>query len=230
VWNPDEIREWARRDYEDAWVGTKSLLKEKGRRVKWERGEGKPHPVMKLAQKVRRILLSYGFEEVINPSIVPEEEVKRQYGPEAPVILDRVFYLAGLPRPDIGISREKAEEIRQVAPGVGEGEIKELQAVFREYKEGKLSADDLVEEIVRRLGVRQEQATAILALFPEFTSLTPIPTRLTLRSHMTALWFPTLASLQDRKPLPIKLFSIGTKFRREQRQDGMGGGGWRSAT
>jgi len=219
VWNPDEIREWARRDYEDAWVGTKSLLKEKGRRVKWERGEGKPHPVMKLAQKVRRILLSYGFEEVINPSIVPEEEVKRQYGPEAPVILDRVFYLAGLPRPDIGISREKAEEIRQVAPGVGEGEIKELQAVFREYKEGKLSADDLVEEIVRRLGVRQEQATAILALFPEFTSLTPIPTRLTLRSHMTALWFPTLASLQDRKPLPIKLFSIGTKFRREQRQD-----------
>jgi len=36
---------------------------------------------------------------------------------------------------------------------------------------------------------------------------------------MTTAWFLTLASLQYRKPLPIKLFSVGLRFRREQRED-----------
>jgi len=38
---------------------------------------------------------------------------------------------------------------------------------------------------------------------------------------MTSIWFPVLAALQDKKPLPIKLFSIGLKFRREQRLDSL---------
>ena len=219
MWNPEEIRELSRKNYEQAWLETAKYLEARGRHIKWRRGEGKPHPVMELVQKLRRILLSLDFEEVNNPCIIPEEDVKKQYGPEAPVILDRVFYLAGLPRPDIGIGREKVEAIMRVAPSLSEDDIRELQKIFREYKEGKVDSDDLVEEMVKRLEVRQEEATAILALFPELTGLEPIPTRLTLRSHMTALWFPTLAALQDWKPLPLKLFSIGLKFRREQRQD-----------
>jgi len=218
-WDPKEIRRKAQEDYEATWLETASLLHREGRFFKWEKEPGKPHPVCELIQRLRQILLSYGFEEVLNPTIVPDSEVRRQYGPEAPVILDRVFYLAGLPRPDIGMSSEKVEEIRRIIPGAGEELVEKLKAVFRAYKEGRIEADDLVEEMVHVLGIRPEQATAVLALFPELTTLTPVPTRLTLRSHMTALWFPVLAALQDKRPLPIKLFSIGLKWRREQKLD-----------
>lgn len=36
---------------------------------------------------------------------------------------------------------------------------------------------------------------------------------------MTSAWFLTLAALQHRKPLPIKLFSVDVRFRREQQED-----------
>jgi len=36
---------------------------------------------------------------------------------------------------------------------------------------------------------------------------------------MTAAWFSTISSLIKKKVLPLKLFSIGTKFRKEQQQD-----------
>ena len=42
-----------------------------------------------------------GFDEAENPIIVDEQEVYRQFGPEAMAVLDRVFYLGGLPRPNV---------------------------------------------------------------------------------------------------------------------------------
>jgi len=220
-WEPREIRRRAREDYEATWLETASLLRRDGRFMRWTKEKpGKRHPVCELIQRLRDILSSYGFDEVINPTIIPDSEVRRQYGPEAPIILDRVFYLAGLPRPDLGIRAELVEKITgEIVPGAGEELVEGLRAIFSAYKEGAIEADDLVEEMVKRLSIRPEQATAILALFPELTTLTPVPTRLTLRSHMTALWFPVLAALQDRRPLPIKLFSIGLKWRREQKLD-----------
>jgi len=219
MWEPEKIKRKAQKDYEKAWVETASLLKKSGRKILWKKTTGKPHPVNSLIQKIRKTLLSYGFEELINPSIVPEEDVRRQYGPEAAVILDRIFYLAGLPRPDIGLSQKKTLQIRRIVPSFSANNVKKLQRIFREYKEGKIEGDDLVEEIVNRLRIETAEATAILGLFPELRKLTSIPSKLTLRSHMTALWFLVLAALQHKKPLPMKLFSIGTKYRREQKLD-----------
>jgi O-phosphoseryl-tRNA synthetase len=73
--------------------------------------------------------------------------------------------------------------------------------------------------MVRELGLREEQASGILSLFPEFRGLKPVPTDLTLRSHTTAGWFLVLREMIKRRPLPLQLFSIGLKFRREQRLD-----------
>ena len=219
MWNPKEIRELAEKDYEKTWIKSVKFLRKSGKTIEWIKVPGKPHPVNDLIFQIRRILLSYGFEEVINPCIVSEDEVKRQYGPEAPVILDRVFYLAGLPRPDIGLSKKKISEIMRIAPNFNSDKVEELKRIFREYKEGLINADDLVEEMVLRLNLRTEEATAILGLFKEFTELKPIPSKMTLRSHMTALWFPILSIIQNKRPLPIKLFSIGIKFRREQKLD-----------
>jgi O-phosphoseryl-tRNA synthetase len=73
--------------------------------------------------------------------------------------------------------------------------------------------------MVRELGLKEEQASGIISLFSEFRELKPIPTDLTLRSHTTAGWFLVLREMIRREPLPLQLFSIGPKFRREQRLD-----------
>ena len=176
------------------------------------------HPVSSLNQRLRQVFLDLELEEVINPSIVNEAEVYKQYGPEAPIILDRVFYLAGLPRPDIGVSNTEMGKIQVIAPGFRSKES--LEDLLRDYKRGAIDSDDLTVQMAQRLGLDERQVIRIIDdVFPQFKMLEPIATRKTLRSHMTALWFPALASLQHEQPLPIRLFAIGPRFRREQRED-----------
>jgi O-phosphoseryl-tRNA synthetase len=177
---------------------------------------GKPHLVQNLIQKVRDIFLEMGFDEIENPVLVPEDDVYKQYGPEAPVILDRVYYLAGLPRPDIGIGEDQVRLIKKINDAI---EITDFKRLLRDYREGVIESDNLIEEIVRRLEITTTQAMKVIGLFQGFRDLVPEPTKTTLRSHMTSAWFPTIAAMQDRTPLPMKLFSIGLRFRREQKVD-----------
>jgi len=206
----------AQKDYEKTWAETEKLVKVKGKHFTLT-DKKRPHPLFDLITRTRNIFLELGFEEVITPLITEECHVYLQYGPEAPVILDRIFYLAGLPRADIGISKEKISEIKKIMPHFNE--VKELQHIFRRYKRGEIESDDLTETLVKQLKLREEQATKIISLFPEFQELKPLPTKLTLRSHTTSSWFPILKEMQFQEPLPLQLFSIGPKFRREQRLD-----------
>jgi len=179
---------------------------------------GREHPVAAMNQKFREVFLELGLDEMINPAIVDDIHVYKQYGPEAPLILDRVFYLAGLERADIGLSKAKLEAIRKIAPDFSRED--ELQSLFREYKEAQIEADDFLEEMALRLKLPGSAAAEILdTVFPEFKELKPVPTHRTLRSHMTSNWFPVLQSVRGKRPLPVKLFSVGSRFRREQRQD-----------
>ncbi|MDI6785214.1 MAG: O-phosphoserine--tRNA ligase [bacterium] len=179
---------------------------------------GKENPVSALNVQLREIFLELGFDEIINPMIVDEREVYLQYGPEAPLILDRVYYLAGMDRADIGLSDNKIEKIKEIIPNFNR--IKEMQWFLRKFKEGKIEGDDFVEEMVKELRISEQQALELIdKVFLELKELNPIPYKKTLRSHMTALWYSTLVSFQDRRILPLNLFSIGPRFRREQRQD-----------
>jgi O-phosphoseryl-tRNA synthetase len=211
-----KIRAGAKKDYEAAWLETAKLIKKEGRLFSLQK-KGKPSELQELIEKARQTLVQLGFVEISVPTIIEKKEVFAQYGPEAPVILDRVFFLAGLERPDIGISRKKLQEIRRIVPKFDK--VKELQGIFRRYKEGAIPADDLVEVLMKMLGMREEQASELLSLFSEFQKLEPISTDLTLRSHTTAGWFLVLKEMLKREPLPLQLFSIGQKFRREQRLD-----------
>ncbi len=205
------------RDYEKAWLMSKNLLKEKGRLLRLK-PQGKPHPMFTFIERTRKTLLRLGFKETVLPIIVDEGTIFREYGPEARLILDRVFYLAGLPRPDIGISKEKLERIQKIIPGFEK--VSELQKIFREYKAGNIEADNMLEVIVTELEVKEDDASKMIdSIFSELKRLEPIPTKQTLRSHTTALWFPALAKIQYLQPLPLQLFSIGPKFRREQKLD-----------
>lgn len=212
-----DILKAAEEDYERAWRETAKLLRIKGGAFKL-RGTGKPNTIYELIERARYVLIDMGFEEMHLPTIVDEGEVRRQYGPEANVILDRCFYLAKLPRPEIGLDSRRVEEIRRIAPGFER--VEELKGLLRRYKEGRIEADNLIESMVTELALGEEEASAILdRAFAEFRALRPIPSTLTLRSHTTSLWFPVLSTLQNRRRTPLQLFHIGPKFRREERLD-----------
>jgi len=210
-----EIKSQAKSNFTNAWIATAKLIPS-GTEISLTR-KGKPHLVRELIQKSRQILLNLGFDEVENPTILPDSDVVKQYGPEARVILDRAFYLAELPRPDMGLSARKIAQLKKI---VEEIDIEKLQTILRNYKKGEVEADNLIEELIAGLGITDYQATELLdKVFPEMRKLRPAPSNKTLRSHMTATWFHTLAALQNKISFPVALFSVGPRYRNEQRED-----------
>jgi len=207
----EKIKGSAHADFRKTWLDTAKLVPEDG--PDFMTGMGKPHMMHETINKVRGVFLDLGFDEVENQVFLPEEDVYKQYGPEAPVILDRCYYLGGLPRPDIGLSSKKMEQVVQVADIAEE----DLKGIFRRYREGSIEGDDVLETMVSELSVTTEEATEVLGLFSEFRGIKPVCGKTTLRSHMTGAWFPTLAALADE--VPRKLFSCGMRFRREQKID-----------
>jgi len=182
--------------------------------------KGASHPLYDLIQRLRTAFLNLGFNEFFNPVILEETEIYKQYGPEAPIILDRCYYLATLPRPDIGLGKAKLEKMKKLGVEVTETKVLNLQKVFRDYKKGKIDSDDLVEKIADSIGVSDTVAMRVISdIFPEFKSLLPVASKLTLRSHITTAWFLTLQALRPVSDLPLKLFSVDIRFRREQRED-----------
>ncbi len=218
-------KDWIRRveeDFESAWLSSREILGKKNLNERfplYQFDYGLEHPVFKTIQELRKAYLSLGFREVINPIIVEDVHVKKQFGKEALTVLDRCFYLATLPKPNIGISSEKIGEIeRIIGRDLSEEEVEALRITFHNYKKGKIDGDDLSFEIARVLNIDDAKAVKVIDLFPEFKELKPEPTNLTLRSHMTTGWFITLSKIIDKTPLPIKLFSIDRCFRREQKE------------
>jgi len=210
-----EIKSKAKSNFTDAWIATAKLIPT-GTEISLTR-KGKPHLVRELIQKSRHILLNLGFDEVENLTMLPDSDVVKQYGPEARVILDRAFYLAELPRPDIGLSARRIAQLKKIAEEI---DIESLQTILRNYKKGEIEADNLIEELIAGLGITDYQATELLdKVFPEMRELQPVPSNKTLRSHMTATWFHTLAALQDKASFPVALFSVGPRYRNEQRED-----------
>lgn len=216
-----KFKELAEKDFERAWLMGKEIVKKENPnllypRIGYEHGE--EHPVFKTIEMLRRAYISMGFKEVVNPLIVEDVHVKKQFGKEALAVLDRCFYLASLPKPNVGISAEKVSKIREITGKEVDEEA--LRKVFHLYKKGKIDGDDLSYEVAKILGVDDLVAIRILdEVFPEFRNLKPEPSKLTLRSHMTTGWFITLSELADKLPLPIKLFSVDRCFRKEQGED-----------
>jgi len=213
----EKIKRESKNDYEKAWNETRELLLLEGNYFELQ-NKGRTHPIHDFITDARKHMISLGFEELVLPMFVEEDHIYKQYGPEAALILDRLFYLAGLPRPDIGISNEKIMAIQKIIPNFQE--IETLKKIFRDYKKGDIESDDLIETFIEKLEIKESDASLIIdKIFPELKELKPIPTRTTLRSHTTALWFIVLSELVKKKKLPLQYFSICKKFRREQKID-----------
>lgn len=214
--NIEDLKKKSKEDYEKAWRETEDLVKKSGESFTLE-DKGSSHPLFDLVQEFRKILIETGFREVVVPTLIERDEIKKQYGPKTPIILDRIFFLAGLDRSDLGISESDLEKIREEISEFDS--VEELEEIFRRYKEGKISSDDLDEVIMSELDLEEDEAMHILSLFESLKELEPVPSNKTLRSHTTAGWFQVLQKKQSQEPLPVQLFTVGPKYRREQELD-----------
>ena len=139
---------------------------------------GKNHPLNDSIAKLRQAYLMLGFSETINPLLIEEDHIYRQFGPEAPAVLDRCFYLAGLPRPDIGISLDKIERIENLGVPLNEDNIQSLKEVFRSYKRG-CQWDDLVQDVSAALMLKMNMGLEYWKkYFQNCKSSHPTPVRL----------------------------------------------------
>jgi len=242
--NPEDWKKKTHENFEEAWhegpsVMTPSVHAGKYPYLAYKRAQA--HPVFATINRLRETYLSLGFDEAENPVIIDEKDIYRQFGPEAMAVLDRVFYLGGLPRPNVGIARKQLDEINEIlqshhSPLTHHDSIpvdqhhhhapyqmmtKETEELLREtlhaYKKSEIDGDELTIELAKVLDVDDALVVHILdAVFPEFRALSPESSRNTLRSHMTSGWFMTLGAIWERMPLPIRLFSVDRCFRREQ--------------
>ncbi|MDP2217038.1 MAG: O-phosphoserine--tRNA ligase [Methanolobus sp.] len=221
--NPDEIKEWAGKDFDAAWTEGKQFIKRSGLNEQYPHLSlryGKPHPIYETISRLRESYMRMGFDEMMNPLIVDEKEVHKQFGHEALAVLDRCFYLAGLPRPNVGISDERIGSIRSILGDINDEAIETIRKIFHAYKKGEVEGDDLVPEISAAINVSDSLIVEMIdQVFPEFKELVPQSSRKTLRSHMTSGWFISLSSLAERANPPFHLFSIDRCFRREQDED-----------
>lgn len=221
--NVEEWRDRSRCDFEGAWHAGPSVVTPPGSRGRYPRlayARASRHPVFETIQRLREAYLSIGFSEYANPIIVEESEVYRQFGPEAMAVLDRVFYLGGLPRPNVGIARERLDAINAIlGTRMEEATEEALRECLHGYKKGTIDGDELAHEMACVLKTDDGCVVRIMdEVFPEFRELAPESSRSTLRSHMTSGWFMTLGAAWERLPLPARLFSVDRCFRREQEE------------
>ncbi|VVB85446.1 O-phosphoserine--tRNA(Cys) ligase [uncultured archaeon] len=181
---------------------------------------GRPHPVFDTIQRLRDAYMRLGFEEFMNPIIVEDRDIHKQFGYEALAVLDRCFYIGGLPRPNVGISDERINEIKSIIGDLDDEGVEKIRQILHSYKKGEIEGDDLVPEMASELKVSDSKiAVMIDRVFPEFKSLVPVCSQNTLRSHMTSGWFISLGEMCDYRKVPLKLFSVDRCFRREQAED-----------
>ena len=215
-WNRKKIINQSNADFEGAWSETsKYISKGKIPRIP---GKGRTNIVFDTVQKLRNAYLKLGFEEMVNPLYIQDKEIARQFGPEGHAVLDRCYYIGGLSRPDIGLSKDKITLLKEL--GIDVKDKIKLQSLLHNYKKGNFDADDLLSKIASSLNINDSLASKLLnQVFPEFKSLKPHSSDITLRSHMTSGWFITLEKLSNLKPFPLRLFSVDRCFRREQDED-----------
>lgn len=218
MFEPENLKKKGEKDWEKTWRESSKQLEGKGN-FKPKKDKGKEHLLYKHILKVREVLLELGFDEIILQQIQPYEEVLKQYGPEAGAILDRIYYLATLPRPDLGLSEKKKDLIGKRLPEFNKFE--KLQDILMRYKRGEIEGgEDFTESLVTDLEISTSDAIHLInEVFPELKNIKPKPTSLSLISHATTAWFPLLAKLQEKKEHPIMLFALPWRYRREQKED-----------
>jgi O-phosphoseryl-tRNA synthetase len=221
--DPEEVKLETREDFDKAWSQSGKYLTPADPSTDYsiKPGQGKPSPVYDTMNRLREAYLNMGFDEMVNPIIIEDTDIFKQFNYEALAVLDRVFYLGGLPRPNVGISDERFAQIEGIiARPLTDADKETIRTILHKYKKGEIEGDDLVADLAAGLKVQDSKIAVVIDhVFPEFKKLEPEASHKTLRSHMTSGWFLTLEALVERRKTPVKLFSVDLVFRREQEEN-----------
>jgi len=221
--NPEEVKLETKEDFDKAWSESGKYITPadpaKAYSLKMEKGN--PHPVYETVNRLREAYLNMGFEETANPIIIEDLDIFKQFNYEALAVRDRVYYLGGLPRPNVGISDERFAQIEGIiGRPLADADKETIRIILHKYTKGEIEGDDLVADLAAGLKVQDSKVAVVIDhVFPEFKKLEPEASHKTLRSHMTSGWFITLGALVNRQKTPLKLFSVDLVFRREQEEN-----------
>jgi len=171
-------------------------------------GQGVPHPVSRAAEDMRKVMLSFGFDEVEISYLIPEEVLFRAYSDLFPVYQDITYYLGWLKHRMMELEEERPEELT-------DEEWECLKDIVKDVVDENLSLEEGVYRTMEELKVDFRGALRTLLEIWEQVRGEVVPERLTLRSSMPAAWLPTLRALSSEDVFPLKLFTISKVFRRE---------------
>jgi O-phosphoseryl-tRNA synthetase len=214
--DPEQVKQETREDFDKAWSTSGRYLTptDPAKDYTIHHEQGRSHPVYETLNKLRQAYLNLGFDEMVNPIIIEESDIFKQFNYEALAVLDRVYYVGGLPRPNVGISDERFAQIEQIiGRSLTDADRETIREILHKYKKGEIEGDDLVADIAAGLKVQDSKIAVVIDhVFPEFKKLEPVCSRKTLRSHMTSGWFITLGAWSAGAD--TELFSVDLVFRK----------------
>jgi len=179
-------------------------------------GVGTNHPVMEMVHKFREIFLKSGFDEIEHPLLLDKKETKKQFGMETPLVLDNIYYLARFPRRTICSDGTIPEKVRE---RIDEDKIGPLLEMVQHYCSGELEGIRALEKAIFELGMERKIALEVIDMVLDGGPPEPIITDKMLRWHMTSSWYPVIAALWNKTPLPIRLFTTGLRVRYDPKDD-----------
>src|SRR5512137_1473775 len=164
--NPEEWKKKTHENFEEAWHEGPLVLTPAGSGGKYPfltYKRAQEHPVFATINRLRETYLSLGFDEAENPVIIDEKDIYRQFGPEAMAVLDRVFYLGGLPRPNVGIGKAQIDQINQIiSRSLTDSDEESLRKTLHAYKKSEIDGDELTYELARVLNTDDALIVEIL--------------------------------------------------------------------
>ncbi|MCU0799221.1 MAG: hypothetical protein MUC62_06065 [Candidatus Thermoplasmatota archaeon] len=178
-------------------------------------GKGTPHPISEGVASVRHLMLESGFDELLTSHFIEAKDVKELLGKLHISFRDALFYLYTTRMVPMAPTREVEVQIARKFPSV---DLAQLWNTLDDI-DGTVSGEDLMVSLKHDLGLSIDEALDLLNMIPELSSGGLQATGLTLRAFMPISWLSTIEAVYDEKALPMRLFTVGTMFRREPVQD-----------
>jgi O-phosphoseryl-tRNA synthetase len=183
-------------------------------------GKGTAHPLNEFIQQVRASLLGMGFDEIEIPLFLQLDELNRQLGYMARPVLNYSYLISSFSEDAEALTGKGLEDFLKGMNGLTEQQKSDyregLKAVISQMRKGQIFPEDLLESVGRKLDLNARDASELVQELFSIADKSPHPTKEIIRSHMSAIWLPTLNNIYHSSTLPVKLFSIGKKSKHKE--------------
>jgi O-phosphoseryl-tRNA synthetase len=118
MWNVDEIRKMAKKDFDKAWEDTANFVSEDRMGFVPRKGEGERQCIEELKARLRKYLIDSGYDELNLPATFDVGKAQRQIGPEAAIVLESACIVEGkyLAHPSLSPWLESITELKAKKP------------------------------------------------------------------------------------------------------------------